>query len=127
MTVALILLAAIVAVGATLYIHHRLTAADGAPGPQAPRPADECCGQHAVCEKKPNLSAEIVYFDDEELDHFKGRGPAGYTPEEIEQFREVLLTLLPADVEPWGRSLQLRGVELPEALRDEFIMMANDV
>ena len=45
----------------------------------------ECCGQHAVCEKESLLAAvsrQIEYYDDEELDRFKGRPSDAYTEEE---------------------------------------------
>jgi len=59
-----------------------------------------CCGAHTVCEKTnlSPLTGDVVYFDDEELDRFIGRKADEYTPEEIEEFRDVLLTLLPEDV-----------------------------
>ena len=35
----------------------------------------ECCGQHEICEKKPacRCQQKIEYYDDEELDRFRGR------------------------------------------------------
>ena len=71
-------------------------------------------------------NAEIVYFDDEELDAFKGRAADAYTPEEEEQFRDVLYTLRPEEVAAWGRSIQLRGITLPTAVKDELIMLAAE-
>ena len=53
---------------------------------------DECCGQHEVCEKDSLLAAVskgIEYYDDEELDRFRGRASDDYTDEEVEEFREV--------------------------------------
>ena len=55
---------------------------------------DECCGQHEVCEKDSLLAAVskgIEYYDDEELDRFRGRASDDYTDEEVEEFREVML------------------------------------
>ena len=135
MIAALIILATLVVVGGSLYIHHRLSpmparseeTATAAAENEAP---EECCGQHAVCERDSLLAAvsrEIVYYDDEELDRFRGRSAESYTPEECEAFRDVLLTLLPDDVAGWGRSIQLRGIELPSAVRDEFLMMASEL
>ncbi|MDE6125785.1 MAG: hypothetical protein K2G30_02415 [Muribaculaceae bacterium] len=72
------------------------------------------------------VSREIEYFDDEELDAFAGRDADSYTPDETEQFREVLLTLLPDDIAPWARSMQLRGIELPTDVRDELLMIVAE-
>ena len=67
----------------------------------------------------------IEYFDDEELDRFSGRSADAYTPEEEEEFREVLYTTLTREVGDWLRSLQLRGIELPEGVRDEAMLIYN--
>ena len=133
MTAALIIAAAIVLVGAMLYVHHRLTGGDAQPEPEtAPAGAaddGECCGQHAVCERDSLLAAvseKVVYYDDEELDAYAGRAPESYTPAESDAFRDVLLTLLPDDVAGWARSIQLRGIELPADVRDELLMMISE-
>ena len=67
----------------------------------------------------------IEYFDDEELDRFRGRRGDDYSEEETEEFRNVLYTTLRREVGDWLRSLQLRGIELPEALRDEAVLLMN--
>lgn len=88
-----------------------------------------CCGQHVVCEKELLMKAAaepIEYFDDEELDRFRGRASDAYTAEEEEEFREVLYTTLTREVGDWLRSLQLRGIELPEGVRDEALMMIDE-
>lgn len=135
MIAALIIAASIVVVGLALYVHHRETGAEGevsdTVGGRAESSAgdSECCGQHAVCERDSLLAAvseRIVYYDDEELDVFAGRDAAGYSPAETEQFRDVLLTLLPEDIAGWARSIQLRGIELPPEVRDELIMMISE-
>lgn len=84
-----------------------------------------CCGRHLICEKSlsPLPGEKPVYYDDEELDRFAGRNADEYTPEEIEEVREVMMTLLPDDVAGWIRSLQLRRIELPTPLRDEVILL----
>ena len=66
------------------------------------------------------------HCSDEELDRFAGRNSDEYEDVEIEEFRDVLLTLLPEDVAPWARSIQLRGIELPEAVRDELLLMVGE-
>ena len=86
----------------------------------------ECCGQHEVCERDSLLAAvskEIEYFDDEELDRFKNRAADSYSDDEIEQFAYVLHTMQPDEVAAWSRSLTLRGIELPNELRDEVILL----
>lgn len=89
----------------------------------------ECCGQHEVCEKESLLAAvskEIEYYDDEELDRFKGRPADQYSEEEIEEFRDVLYTMQEVEVAGWSRSLQLRGIELPDELKDELFLIVGE-
>lgn len=89
----------------------------------------ECCGQHEVCEKESLLAAvskKIEYYDDEELDQFIGRAGDDYTDEETNQFRDVLYTMQDVDVAGWIRSLQLRGVELPDDLKDEVFLIIGE-
>ena len=84
---------------------------------------------HITCEKDSLLSAvspEIVYYDDEELDEYRGIAPDQYMPQQVEQFRDVLLTLLPQDIAGWARSIQLRGLELPAEVKDELIMIVAE-
>lgn len=90
---------------------------------------DQCCGQHAVCEKTnlSPLTPDYEYYDDEELDRFRGRDPESYTEEESEEFREILMTLLPADVAGWSRSLQVREIALPLDVREELLMIVADL
>lgn len=87
-----------------------------------------CCGLHIICEKTglTPVSAEIIYYDDEELDRFKGRSSKEYSFEEIEEFRDVLLTLLPEDVAGWVKSINNRNIELPDDVRDELLMIIAD-
>ena len=97
--------------------------------PEAARP-EGCCGQHAVCEKDSLLAAvsrEVEYFEDEELDRFRGRPSGGYTPEEVEEFEEVLTTMRPEEVPAWVRSLQLRGVNLPDELKDQVLLIVGEM
>ena len=96
---------------------------------EAENPAEEeeeCCGEHEVCEKgkiKRALRTDIEYFDDEELDRFRGTAPDEYDDEAIEEFREVLYTMDPREVDDWLKSLELREVALPDALKDEVFML----
>ena len=89
----------------------------------------ECCGQHEVCEKESLLAAvskQIEYYDDEELDRFKGRASDDYTEDEIEEFRDILYTTHEEEVAGWSRSLQLRGIALPDELKDELFMIVGE-
>lgn len=87
-----------------------------------------CSGSNAMCEQECTMKAAtepIEYFDDEELDTFRGRPSDSYTEEETLQFADVLETLQPNEVKPWGRSLILRGINMPDSLKDEFAMLAE--
>ena len=89
----------------------------------------ECCGQHEVCEKESLLAAlskKIEYYDDEELDRFRGRGSDEYTEEEEEEFRDILYTTKEDEVAGWSRSLQLRGIQLPDGLKDELFLIIGE-
>lgn len=134
MNLALILLAIIVGTGALLYLHHRLTApkpgSEAEAAETAAEPAqEECCGMHITCEKDSLLAAvsqKIEYYDDEELDRFAGRGADAYTPGESDEFRDVMLTMRPDEIAGWARSLQLRGITLPQDVRDELILIVSE-
>ena len=72
----------------------------------------ECCGQHAVCEKESLLAAvskKIEYYDDEELDRYKGRASNAYTDKEIEEFRDILYTM-----------------HLPDEVKDEVFLIVGE-
>lgn len=89
----------------------------------------ECCGQHEVCEKDSLLAAvskKVEYYDDEELDQFIGREGNEYAEEETELFRDVLYTTKDDEVAGWVRSLQLRGIELPDDLKDEVFLIIGE-
>ena len=61
---------------------------------------EECCGQHEICEKESLLAAvskQIEYYDDEELDRFKGHPSDNYTEEEIKQAMAVVGKTGPED------------------------------
>lgn len=130
MTGALVLLAALIVVGVILRLTHRPAADTNDQPIPPPAPSGShgefCCGMHVVCEKDIPLSDKIVYYDDEELDEYAGREPLDYSEAETEQFRDILFSLLPADIAGWNRSLELRGIALPEGLRDEMLMIVAD-
>ncbi|MDY2642834.1 MAG: phospholipase [Mediterranea sp.] len=94
------------------------------------KPVDsECCGQHEVCEKESLLAAVsrgVEYYDDEELDRYIGTPPEAYTAEQEEEFRDVLYTMRDEEVAGWVRSLQLRGIALPEGVKDEVFLIIGE-
>lgn len=127
----LYLLIAIIALGAVLaawqWVFHRHE--PEAPIVQAPGgDCSSCSGIDPTCEQTCMMEAatkEIEYYDDEELDVFRGRPSDQYNDDEVEQFSQVLYTLQPQEVKPWGRSLTLRGIQLPDQIKDEYINMAG--
>lgn len=89
----------------------------------------ECCGQHEVCERDSLLAAvskKIEYYDDEELDKYIGISPDEYTSGQEEEFRNVFYTMQDTDVAGWMRSLQLRGIALPDNLKDEVFLIIGE-
>ena len=96
------------------------------PGEGLPGESLWCCGQHEVCEKDLLRAAaeEIEYYEDEELDRFRGR--QSYSEEEVEEFREVLYTMRPDEVAGWLHSLELRRVDLPGELKDEVLLIIEE-
>ena len=136
MTGALIILFVTVCVGLLLYVYdlkyrrqHPAEEKDSSSADNSGK-TDEghgeiCCGRHLICEKplSPMPGEEIIYYDDEELDRFAGKAPDNYQPDEIEEVREVMMTLLPQDVPGWVRSISLRGINLPDPLRDELFLL----
>ena len=85
-----------------------------------------CCGLHEVCEKDSLRAAgkDIEYYEDEELDRFRGR--TAFSEEEVEEFREVLYTMRTDEVAGWVRSLELRQVPLPDELKDEVLLIIGE-
>ena len=99
------------------------------PEPKELTEEDERCGQHETCERDSLLAAVskgIEYYDDEELDRFKGWPSDVYQEAEIEEFREVLYTLQEIEVAGWLRSLQLREINLPDDLKDEAFLIVGE-
>ena len=103
MTIILILLVAIAGTGAALYAEHRFHLRRKDPKPAEPEEEpqqEECCGMHITCERDSllaSVSEQIEYYDDDEL-----------------------------DIAGWARSIQLRGITLPPAVRDELIMIVAE-
>ena len=67
------------------------------------------------------------YYDDEELDVFKGIRSDQYTAEQTAAFAEVLDTMLKTDVHGWLRSLHKRGIQLPAALKPKALAIVREV
>lgn len=102
---------------------------------EAPEPgcSDEDCAARGTCPAVELIAAEVaagaappVYFDDEELDGYRGRGCDDYDDADLEQWRDVLYTLRPADRLPWQRSVERRGIVMPRVIRDELVMLLSD-
>ena len=88
-----------------------------------------CQGDNEKCEMECRLEAavkEVEYYDDEELDAYKGRRSDSYSDNEAEAFADVLYTMRPQEVKGWARSLALRGIEVPDQLKDELLMLMSD-
>jgi len=96
---------------------------------EAPATCSTCNGTSDKCEQECMMEAatrEIEYYDDEELDKYAGIRSADYTDDEAEDFAYVLDTMNPCDVAGWCRSLNLRGIELPDQIKDDVIMIIGD-
>lgn len=88
-----------------------------------------CTGDNEKCEQECMLEAavkEIEYYDDEELDSFAGKASDHYSDEEAETFRDVLYTMRQEEVAGWCRSLTLRGISLPDQIKDEVVMLIGN-
>lgn len=89
----------------------------------------ECCGSYSVCEKDSLLAAvskSIEYYDDEELDCWRGTPSNCYPNEAIERFRDIFYELQSEEVAGWVRSLQLREINLPDEIKDEVLLVVGE-
>ena len=113
------------------YLHNRQAARQGI-DPAAEKPVipnGECCGQHEVCEKDSLLAAvskQIEYYDDEELDRYRGKAADSYSEAETEEFRDIMYSMRPEEVAGWARSLQLREIAVPDGLKDELFLIVGE-
>ncbi|MBO5799285.1 MAG: phospholipase [Paludibacteraceae bacterium] len=109
----------------------KATEKDESPAAQNEVPTDDsgCCGAHEVCEKDSLLNTQnkFEYYDDEELDQFAGMKSEEYSETDIEEFCKVFYTMRETDVVGWLKSLQLRNIELPEQLRDEALLIVQEI
>ncbi|MFC2328344.1 hypothetical protein [Prevotella nigrescens] len=129
MNIILIGILAIVGMGvivgaSTLISRHNSTEPDVV----APAAGDcaTCSSINDDCEQTCMMEAatkEVEYYDDEELDRFKGKESGEYTDDEAEEFSEVLYTMRPDEAKGWNRSLILRGINVPNQIKDDLITM----
>jgi hypothetical protein len=84
-----------------------------------------CCGAHEVCEFEEMLQnpEQILYFEDEDLDRYKGIQADRYNDTQIDEFRDVLYTLKNDEIKMWLLSIERRQIQLPGILRQEALMM----
>ena len=89
-----------------------------------------CCGAHEICEKDSPIATvvePVEYFDDEELDKYRNRDSDRYNEKEVNEFRDVFYSVLDEEKPRWIRSLQRREIALPDQLKDEVLMIVNDL
>lgn len=107
-------------------VRHRLPKAEQPEGGTSCANESACAQAGASCMHDCVMEQavkEIEYFDDEELDAYKGRKSDSYTDEEAALFAEVLYTMRPEEVKEWTASLTLRGINMPDQIKDEAIML----
>lgn len=127
----LILITIIICLGVIVAVASKLFANDG-DGEGVVQPQGDCAtcsGDNGRCMHDCMVEAavkEVEYYDDEDLDVFKGRPSDGYTDEEAERFGDVMLTMRQDEVAGWARSLALRGINPPDQIKDEMIMLMGN-
>ena len=139
---ALYIFIAMVVIGVILYVHDRMTSrsekseverververVEECDSPKSQECDDECCGAHEGCPSEmmlKHMNDPVVYYDDEELDAFKGRGASDYSDDELEQWRDVLYTLKHDELLPWERSIKKRGITMPCIIKEELVALA---
>ena len=133
MIASIILILILVAVGLPLWLYDRRRHGGDDHEDEIVEPVsdctDDCCTTHEVCPSQTlleGLGEAAVYYDDEHLDNYAGRTAEAYGDDEIEEFRDVLYTLIPADRMGWCKSLKKRGITMPTAIHDEFLMLINE-
>ena len=130
MAVVVVLILSLVALGVLAALWSRMSSSpDGVSDTIVTRPTcDTCNGDDTRCEQECMMEAatrEVEYYDDEELDRFKGRPSDCFTDDEAELFREVLMTMPQSDAKGWNRSLILRGINVPDQIKDELLLMID--
>ncbi|PTN07485.1 hypothetical protein [Mangrovibacterium marinum] len=124
-----IALIAVVALATLLSNKFKRNSSKGKQEEQAAEVPSDCCGAHEVCEfeEMRQNPDEIFYFEDEELDRFRGIAAEQYTDSQIDEFREVLYTLKTDELPKWLVSIERRNVQLPLILRQEALLLLADV
>lgn len=129
MNIFIIGIAALLALAIIAAIVTKLTKKkEGEPDVIMPESGDcsSCDGIDDKCEQVCMMEAAVngvEYYDDEELDRFRGRQSDQYTDEEAEEFATVLYTMQPHEAKGWNRSLILREINVPNQIKDELITM----
>lgn len=129
----LILLVSLVVLGIVAAVATKILMRGDGVDPAAPVNAGSDCGtcngDNDKCEQTCMMEAAVKpveYYDDEELDQYRGRLSDGYTDDEAEQFRDILYTMRQDEVAGWNRSLILRGINLPNQVKDEVVMLIGE-
>lgn len=125
----IILLLSLIGLGILAGVIGMMSRGDDGEKPVSAETCATCDGTNDKCEQECMMEAavkDIVYFDDEELDEFRERASDSYNDEEAEQFREVLYTMRADEVREWTRSLTLRGISLPDQVKDEVFMLIEN-
>ena len=130
MTVVVVLLLSLLVLGVLAAVWSRVSSSgDDDTDAIVTRPTCATCnGEDTRCEQECMMEAatrEVEYYDDEELDRFKGRPSDCFTDDEAELFREILMTMPQSDVKGWNRSLILRGINVPDQIKDELLLMID--
>lgn len=128
----LILISIIIGLGIVVALGTRLFSKNGSDDDAVTQPRGDCAtcsGSDERCAHDCMMEAavkDIEYYDDEELDAYRGRPSDAYTDDEAECFRDVMLTMREDEVAGWARSLALRGISPPDQIKDEMIMLINE-
>ena len=130
MTVIIILALALAALGLFAALTTLWHGKDDSPAiHEAPVDCGSCDGNNSRCIQDCLLEdslKEVEYFDDEELDAFIGRPSDGYSDEEAALFEEVIYSMRPEETAAWSRSLQLRGINVPDQVKAELYLLLED-
>ena len=97
--------------------------------PEAQEIPEVCCGQHETCERDSLLAAvskKIEYYNDEELDRFQGVEADATMRKPLRSLVKCFIPSGEVEVAGWLRSLQLRGINLPDALKDEAFLIIGE-
>lgn len=130
MTVVVVLLLSLLALGLLAAVWSRFSSsAVGESDAIVTRPTCATCnGEDTRCEQECMMEAatrEVEYYDDEELDRYRGRPSDCYTDAEADDFRDVLMSMPQSDAKGWNRSLILRGINVPDQIKDELLLMID--